>query len=171
MVSRIDFSTGPQKAEQVLDVLVSMLSSPTFFNKFITALPITRICLLLLGDKPQPLVACQVLRIIEISIRMSPSFTRKFELISGWTVLKTVLPGCWDVNVNAAAFDVLLGRNPTSKAKVDDNSAVVCQQLIPTILSALQVGLNSVAHRCAIDVELDVIDGSWLAALCCRCIS
>ncbi|KAF9062084.1 hypothetical protein BDP27DRAFT_1428288 [Rhodocollybia butyracea] len=37
-------------------------------------------------------------------------FLRKFELISGWNVLKTVLPGCWSSNVNELAFDVLLGR-------------------------------------------------------------
>ncbi|RDB25611.1 Beige 1 [Hypsizygus marmoreus] len=41
---------------------------------------------------------------------ISPSFSRKFELISGWSVLKTVLPYCWDPRVNEAAFDVLLGR-------------------------------------------------------------
>ncbi|KAF9014685.1 beach-domain-containing protein [Hymenopellis radicata] len=154
IISRIDYSNAPQKAEQVLEIFVSLLSNLNFYNKFITALPVTRICLLLIGDRPQPFVATQVLRIIAISIRISASFTRKFELISGWSVLKTVLPECWDSAVNEAAFDVLLGRTPKSgKSRMDSENAVICPQIVPTILSALQTGLRSVGDNCGVSDE------------------
>ncbi|KAF9029661.1 hypothetical protein BDZ89DRAFT_1159737 [Hymenopellis radicata] len=156
IISRIDYSNAPQKAEQVLEIFVSLLSNLDFYNKIITALPVMRICLLLIGDRPQPFVATQVLRIIAISIRISVSFTRKFELISGWSVLKTALPECWDSAVNEAAFDVLLGRTPKSgKSRMDQDSenTVICPQIVPTILSALQTGLRSVVDNCGVSDE------------------
>ncbi|KAF9006328.1 hypothetical protein BDZ89DRAFT_1144797 [Hymenopellis radicata] len=161
IISRIDYSNAPQKAEQVLEIFVSLLSNLNFYNKFITALPVMRICLLLIGDRPQPFVATQVLRIIAISIRISVSFKRKFELISGWSVLKTALPECWDSAVNEAAFDVLLGRTPKSgKSRMDSENAVICPQIVPTILSALQTGLRSVVDNCGVSDEGG--DGTFL---------
>ncbi|KAF8995525.1 hypothetical protein BDZ89DRAFT_1261670 [Hymenopellis radicata] len=149
------------KAEQVLEIFVSLLSNLNFYNKFITALPVMRICLLLIGDRPQQFVATQVLRIIAISIRISVSFKRKFGLISGWSVLKTALPECWDSAVNEAAFDVLLGRTPKSgKSRMDSENAVICPQIVPTILSALQTGLRSVVDNCGVSDEGG--DGTFL---------
>ncbi|KAG7440786.1 beach-domain-containing protein [Guyanagaster necrorhizus] len=162
MVSRIDYKDVRQKAEQVLELLVSLLLVPTFYNKFITALPITRICLLLLGDKPQPFVANQVLLIIGISVKMSASFTRKFELISGWNILKTVLPMCWDPSVNEAAFDILLGRTGITKIDTQGHNAVVCPQIVPAIFAALQTGLGTVGNNCTISEEGGMPNGfSW----------
>ncbi len=153
MISRIDYKDVRQKAEQVLELLVSLLFVPTFYNKFITALPVTRICLLLLGDKPQPFVANQVLLIIGISVKMSASFTRKFELISGWSILKTVLPTCWDPSVNEAAFDILLGRTGTTKVDAQGHNAVICPQIVPAIFAALHTGLGTVGNNCTIYEE------------------
>jgi len=93
---------------------------PTHYAKFVTALPLTRICLLLLRDRPSPLVATQILRLIGISTDASyASFSCKFELVGGWSVLKTVLPSSWDPAVNEVAFNLLLGRL--------DKKAVECQ--------------------------------------------
>ncbi|KAK0186450.1 beach-domain-containing protein [Armillaria mellea] len=162
MISRIDYKDVLQKAEQVLELLVSLLLVPTFYNKFITALPVTRICLLLLGDKPQPFVANQVLLIIGISVKMSASFTRKFELISGWSILKTVLPACWDPSVNEAAFDILLGRTGTTKVDSQGHNAVICPQIVPAIFSALHTGLGTVGNNCTISEEDEMPNSfSW----------
>ncbi|KAK0199746.1 beach-domain-containing protein [Desarmillaria ectypa] len=161
-ISRIDYKNVRQKAEQVLELLVSLLLVPTFYNKFITALPVTRICLLLLGDKPQPFVANQVLLIIGISVKISASFTRKFELISGWSILKTVLPTCWDPSVNEAAFDILLGRTGTTKVDTQGHNAVICPQIVPAIFAALHTGLDAVGNNCTISEEDETPNGfSW----------
>ncbi|KIK63270.1 hypothetical protein GYMLUDRAFT_196894 [Collybiopsis luxurians FD-317 M1] len=156
VISRFDFKDGREKAEQVLVILTSILCIPACYSKFITALPITRICLLLLGDKPSPLIATQILTIIGISISTSISFSRKFELISGWNVLKTVLPTCWGPEVNRVAFDVLLGRLLANGEKIAAESqelVVVCPQMIPIILSALKAGLSAVAKNCEINED------------------
>jgi hypothetical protein len=58
------------------------LSSTTYFTKFMTVLPLTRICLLLLGDRPSPVVASQVLLLIGISLCCSSSFRRKLSLLA-----------------------------------------------------------------------------------------
>ncbi|PPQ94175.1 hypothetical protein CVT25_003811 [Psilocybe cyanescens] len=111
VISRFEFKVPPrEKAEHVLALLVQIIGAQPYYTKFTTALPMTRILLLLLGDRPSSHVAAQILNMISISIRVSNSFSRKFELVSGWSVLKTVLPNVWDPAVNKAAFDLLLGR-------------------------------------------------------------
>lgn len=157
IISRFDYKDGREKAEQVLVILTSILCIPACYSKFVAALPITRICLLLLGDKPSPLVATKILTIIGISISNSISFLRKFELITGWNVLKTVLPPCWGPTVNEVAFDVLLGRLlPNGERNADNGDyAVVCPQMVPVILAALQAGLSAVAKNCEVVEELD----------------
>lgn len=133
-----------QQAEQVFDMFISVLNTPTLFAKFSAALPVTRICLLLLGDKPSPAIATHVLNLLSLSIRSTTSFVRKFELVSGWSVLKNILPGCWDKNVNEAAMDLFLGRmENSSKEKKESQTSVMCPNMAPVILSALQTGLNT----------------------------
>ncbi|KAF5354041.1 hypothetical protein D9756_006953 [Leucocoprinus leucothites] len=141
--SRIDFSTSRGKSEQVLQSLVSILSVKEYYNKFVASLPLTRICLLLLGNSPSPAVATQILRLLNISIGFSTSFIRKFELVSGWNVLKTVLPFSWDAEVNDTAFALLIGREEVSGSQPE--GSIRCSQILPTILAALQSGLSTVA--------------------------
>ncbi|KAF8652783.1 hypothetical protein AX16_004175 [Volvariella volvacea WC 439] len=59
-----------ERAEQILEILVSILSVPSYYNKFVAALPLTRICLLLLGEKPTSVIATQILLLIGISMTM-----------------------------------------------------------------------------------------------------
>jgi hypothetical protein len=151
ILSRIDYKDPRDKAEQVLEVLISLLSVPALYEKFTAVLPLTRICLLLLGDKPTSVVANQILVLIAVSNRVSASFSRKFELISGWSVLKTVLPSCWDPSVNEAALDILLGRLEDTKR---EPGTIVCPNIVPTIFCALQAGLGAIARNC------DVMEGT-----------
>jgi hypothetical protein len=153
VLSHIDLGHSREKAEQVLESLVTTLSSTTYFTKFTTVLPLTRICLLLLGDRPSPVVASQVLLLIGISLSCSSSFSRKFELVSGWSVLKTVIPFAWDPSVHEAAFDVLLGRVTQKKSTGPPSTTVVCPYIMPSIFCALQRGLNSIASRSYLSVD------------------
>ncbi|KAJ7720932.1 beach-domain-containing protein [Mycena metata] len=165
MLSRIDYESPRDKAEQVLEMLISLLAVPTLYNKFTAVLPLTRICILLLGDRPSPVIANQILVLIAISIQMSPAFTRKFELISGWSVLKTVLPSCWDPSVNEAALDVLLGRigegskSPALNGSGAGGITIACPNIVPTIFCALQAGLTSIARNC--EIIDDAPNSSW----------
>ncbi|OSD07923.1 beach-domain-containing protein [Trametes coccinea BRFM310] len=140
ILSRIDHQNAQYKAEQVFKMLVSLLDKPLLFNKFTAALPLTRICLLLLGDRPSPTTATLVLRLISIALGMSTSFNRKFELVSGWNVLKLVLPYAWDAQVQDAAFDVLLGR---SRDKREIVPTVVCPYIVPAVFSSLKMALDN----------------------------
>lgn len=156
---------------------MDILPSRHYYLKFTSTLPMARICLLLLGDRPSPLVATQILNLIGLSIQMSSSFNRKFELISGWLVLKTVLPSVWDPQINRAAFDLLLGRfavdigpsTPTpssasssksrfkSKQPKAPSTTVSCTHILPIIISALQTGLTAVNHCYIADDEEGMI--------------
>lgn len=142
-ISRIDRTHSREKAEQVLEALISMLSTPTSLTKFASALPLTRICLLLLGEHPAPCVTTQVLLLIGLALRASSSFNRKFELVSGWTVLRQALPGSWAPNVHAAAFDVLLGRMGDSDKKAHEERipTVSCPYIVPAIFASLHHSL------------------------------
>ena len=169
IISRFEFKTPPrEKAEHVLILLVQILGSQPYYTKFTSALPITRIILLLLGDRPSSIVAVQTLNLIGISIRVSSAFSRKFELVSGWNVLRTILPAVWDPEINRTAFDLLLGRTnvslggggsqaptPTSATRREEkertmSTTVSCTHILPTIISALQTGLIAVANNCHI---------------------
>ncbi|KAJ7579061.1 beach-domain-containing protein [Mycena floridula] len=164
-VSRIDHQDGPEKAQLVLELLISMLSIPAFYSNFTAALPLTRICMLLLGDKPSSFVATQILLMLAISVNKTQTFIRKFELISGWNVLKTVLPSCWDPGVNEAAMDVLLGRvnsqqNTNGNGNGHFTSDVKCSAILPTILCALQAGLSSAAKNCQASDDAEFLTGA-----------
>ncbi len=121
-------------------MFISILDNPSMFNKFTASLPLTRICLLLLGDRPSPLTATLVLRMISTALGVSTSFSRKFELVSGWNILKLVLPFAWDATVQDAAFDVLLGR---SRDKREIVPTVICPHIVPAIFSSLKMGLDN----------------------------
>ncbi|KAI0067044.1 beach-domain-containing protein [Artomyces pyxidatus] len=146
-ISRIDHTHAREKAEQVLEMFISVLSvSSDCYNRFSAALPLTRICILLLGDRPSPFVATQILRLIGVSLTVSRSFSRKFELVSGWTILKVVLPHVWDASVHTAAFQILLG--PSGEPENASGEPVVsCPSILPAILGALSRTLVAAAHQ------------------------
>jgi hypothetical protein len=102
---------------------------------------VTRIYLLLLGDRPSSFVAKQVLDLITISLNRTKSFSRKFELVSGWTILNTVLPLVWDVNIHSVAFRILLDRTQ------DQGPVVACPYILPAILSSLNRILVTIAQE------------------------
>jgi hypothetical protein len=108
--------------------------------RFSAALPLTRIYLLLLGDKPSSFVAKQVLDLIALSLNKSKSFGRKFELVSGWTIVKTVLPDVWDATIHATAFGILLDQDE------GQGPFVTCSHIFPAILGSLTRLLAIVAH-------------------------
>ncbi|KAI0002519.1 beach-domain-containing protein [Russula compacta] len=159
VLSRFDHDRGREKAEQLLEVFVSIISeSADCYTRFSIALPVTRIYLLLLGDRSSSFVAKQVLDLITISLNRSKSFSRKFELVSGWTILKTVLPCVWDVDIHSAVFGILL-----DQAK-DQGPVVACSHILPAILSSLTRMLVAVAQDQGIEVnENDGQDGRSVA--------
>jgi hypothetical protein len=124
-----------------------MSESADCYTRFSVALPVTRIYLLLLGDRPSPFVSKQVLDLITVSLKRSKTFSRKFELVSGWAVLKTVLPRAWDANVHSAAFGILLDQTQ------DQGPVVTCSHILPTILSTLTRMLVAVAQINTQDIE------------------
>lgn len=152
--SRIDLGSFRGKCEQILQLLVSLLSVKQYYSKFVAALPLTRICLLLLGNHPSPAVSVQLLKLLDISIGFSTSFIRKFELVSGWSVVKTILPYSWNAEVNDAAFNLLMGHTEASSSQ-KDGPKINCPQIAPTILSALQAGLVAVASSAHLPDDAD----------------
>jgi len=108
-----------------------MSGSTECYTRFAVALPVTRIYLLLLGDRPSSFVAKQVLNLITISLNKSKSFSRKFELVSGWTILKTILPHVWDDNIHPVAFGMLTDQTQ------DQGTVVACPHILPAILGSL----------------------------------
>ena len=168
--------TSPRaNAEKILELLVQILSEPdttqhgnqpSRYHKFTSSLPMNRILLLLLGERPTSHTAALILRLISIGVARSSTFTRKFELVSGWNILKVVISSTsvWDTEVDAAAWDLLLGKlavvagsgasTPTSanvrKEKLrqaQKDTEVCCPQVLPTIFCALGAGLVTVADR------------------------
>ncbi|KAH8809671.1 beach-domain-containing protein [Flagelloscypha sp. PMI_526] len=135
-------ATKLSKAILVLSMFVNLLSSPTNFAKFSNALPVTRIVLLLLGDKPTSIIAQHVLALLTLGVKTSPSFARKFELVSGWNVLKSVLTneGVWDLDVQNACVDVLLGRMKEEREK--GATVIVCPNMAGVILTCVKAGLR-----------------------------
>ena len=120
---------------------------------------------------------------------MSSSFNRKFELVSGWSVLKTVLPPVWDPQINKAAFDLLLGRlsvdiGPSSPGTPSSGSSskprssktkqpkapsttVSCTHILPIIVLALQTGLIAVNHCYMVDDDEGILTDVDLINFCC----
>lgn len=144
VVSQLEITDARRRAEQVFEMLVAILETSANFTKFTSSLPMTRICLLLLGDRPTPLVATLVLRMIQISLKVSVTFSRKFELVSGWNTLKTVLPYAWSPRVQTAAFDVLLGGAYSTQSS---QLVLVCPHMLPVILSCLKFELDILSGR------------------------
>lgn len=138
-MSRFEVTDSRLRAEQIFQVLINVLQSPTAFNKFTTALPLTRICLLLLGERPSSPTATNILRLIEKSLKVSSVFIRKFELVSGWNTLKTVIPQAWSPSVQSAVFDVLLGGGYSAQSA---DLVVVCPHMLPVILACLRLQLE-----------------------------
>jgi hypothetical protein len=139
VISVVDRIHSHDKAELVLDAFISILSSPTHYNKLAAALPLARVCLLLLGDRPSSFIVCGVLKLLGLCLAASSSFSRKFELVSGWSILKTVVPRAWDTQVQTATFDILLGRNSRAREdKTNDLKTVVCPHICPTIFASLR---------------------------------
>jgi len=146
VISRIDHDHTREKAERVLEMLVSILSdSRECFMRFAAALPLTRICLLLIGHRSSSTVATEILKLLDISLNTSRSFSRKFELVSGWTILKSVLPYAWDSNVHAVAFRILLGGQGSRAQSPGGVPVVVCPNIMPAILASLNKELQTIA--------------------------
>ena len=148
IASRVDVTGAREKAEQVLEALVYIVSTPAHLERLSAALPISRVCLLLLGEHPSPVVASQILILIGLVLNSAPAFNRKFELVSGWSILKSVIPGAWDPSVHVAAFDLLLGRvfivgQPQSHGP----PTIKCPHILPTILASLAHGLETIISR------------------------
>ena len=147
-VSQIDNTRTRDKAHEVLTVFVSILGTGSNLAKLSAALPLPRICLLLLGDHPTSIIATQILTIISLAQKSSTSFSRKFELVSGWTVLKVALPSAWNTEVQAVAFDILLGRTAGQERtpNTQRNPIIACSQIAPAIFAALDYGLAAVVR-------------------------
>ncbi|KAH9042628.1 beach-domain-containing protein [Lactarius pseudohatsudake] len=141
VLSQIDNDRSREKAEQLFEAFVSILSdSPELLYAVFCHPSSYSYYLLLLGDKPSSFVAKQVLDLIALSLNKSKSFSRKFELVSGWTIVKTVLPDAWDSNVHAAAFGILLGQNGGQVP------FVTCSHIFPAIMGSLTRLLAIEAH-------------------------
>lgn len=123
--------------------------TPSNFTKLTTYLPLPRIYLLLLGENPTPFIASRVLRLIQLSLASTGNFGRKFELVSGWSVLRIVLPNAWDEEVRVVCFDMLMGRQwadiPKGKGNQEDWTIVVCPNIVPAIFGALQTSLDIIS--------------------------
>lgn len=101
--------------------------------------------LLLLGDHPTSIVTSQSLILLGLILNASPSFNRKFELVSGWAALKIIMPPAWDPSVHVAAFDLLLGRvYVTGKSQASGPVKIICPYILPAILTSLNYGLEKV---------------------------
>jgi hypothetical protein len=116
----------------VLIAFVSLLHPANHLKRFMATLPFSRTCLLLLGERPTPAIATQVLLLLKDALISSTSYIRKFELVNGWLVLRFVLPQAWSPSVHAAAFDILLG----PKHIPSSDSKLVCAQIFPAILAS-----------------------------------
>lgn len=121
-------------------MFVALLQSQPAFATFATSLPYTTVCLLLLGDRPSPSIAAEVLHLVELGMRYIPSFVRKFELASGWSTLKNVLPYAWAPIVQKIVFQVMVGY-----AAPEGHTVLACPQMIPIIFTVLQSELIALA--------------------------
>ncbi|KAH7912895.1 hypothetical protein BJ138DRAFT_1124827 [Hygrophoropsis aurantiaca] len=139
-------SQHPQKAELVLEALVSLLRIPTLYAKFGEAIPVARICLLLLGGRPSSSIAALVLSLVGLSITTSPSFGKKFDMARGWAILRIVLPPVWDGRLHEAALDLLLGRTTGRESGILDSQVVSCPQVALVILAALRQGVIEITQ-------------------------
>ncbi|KAI9451783.1 beach-domain-containing protein [Russula earlei] len=158
VLSWLDRDRSREMAEQLLEVFVSIVSESTdCYTRFSAALPVTRIYLLLLGDRPSSFVAKQVLDLITISLKRSKSFSRKFELVSGWAFLKAVLPQAWDFSVHSALFNILLDQTQ------DQTPVVICPHVVPVILNTLTRMLVAVAKNHLQGIEVNENDERLVA--------
>ncbi|KAG1874893.1 beach-domain-containing protein [Suillus subluteus] len=120
------------KAEQVLEALVSMMRIPSLHSKLAGTLPMPRICLLLLGSQPSAHTACQP------HCHLAKTSTRP----GGWGILKTVLPRVWDRSVHDAALDILPGR-PGDRSSDDSGSPQMLSVFLFALYQGLSIGNNN----------------------------
>lgn len=73
------------------------------------------------------------------------SFSRRLETVNFFSTLKVVLPRGWDVTVQTAVFDILLGRlsGPTSPT-IRRVPTVACPQVLPSILAVVEARLQDI---------------------------
>ena len=73
---------------------------------------------------------------VQLGMTFIPSFARKFELASGWSSLRNILPHAWSAGVQSVSFLVLVGLG---------QETLGCVQMLPVILAALQAELDAVS--------------------------
>lgn len=145
-MSRIDRVYSHEKAALVFRAFISILEVDTNIAKLNAALPSARIAILLLGSSPSGTVASLILRMVGLHLAAFGTFLRKLELANFWQILKQVLPPAWDVNVHAAAFDLLLGRYKAS-VLTHGGDTVKCAPILPCIMASLEYGLDRMLER------------------------
>lgn len=158
-MSHFDRVHAHEKAEQVLEAFISILSSDSHLVKFNTALPVARICILLLGPSPSSVVASQILALVNRLLGAYSNFSRKLELVSFWAILKAVLPVAWNPMVHVAAFDLLLGRSTSSIPVSSAQPGVKCPHILPAILASLDRGLDVLVQRATFPPRADLHEG------------
>ncbi|KIK26284.1 hypothetical protein PISMIDRAFT_271223 [Pisolithus microcarpus 441] len=130
-----------ERVKQLLDAVISLLRIPSMYARVSESVPLTRVVLLWVTEDLSPSVACQVLSVIGIGLIFSSSFGKKFELLSGWGLLRKRLPPVWNEELHRAAVELLLqpaaGASPSKNA----SQSIRCPQILPVILVALRCGL------------------------------
>ncbi|KIY61316.1 hypothetical protein CYLTODRAFT_415522 [Cylindrobasidium torrendii FP15055 ss-10] len=108
-ISWIDLTFSPRKAELLLDMSLD-ITVESYIAKFAPALQWIGFvsCYWAISLRHSLLLA--FLRLIQLAIRSSTSFSRNLELISGRSVLKIVLAEAWDSDVNRLAPGVIRGQ-------------------------------------------------------------
>ncbi|KAG8936117.1 hypothetical protein FRC02_004435 [Tulasnella sp. 418] len=160
VINTLEKGVAHDRAEQVLEAFVNILTSSIHMNKFKSVLPLSRICLLLLGSNPTPVVASLVLALVNTVLIRDPSYARKLDYASVWDVFLSVLPGAWDPQVHVAAFDILLGRRTSEDQPQSTARTVACPQIFPAILAALDQGLRSLMNTPFMDHDSAQVDAS-----------
>ncbi|KAG8984948.1 hypothetical protein FRB94_005904 [Tulasnella sp. JGI-2019a] len=146
-VTPIEQSNSRERAERILDGLIALLDTEVYLTKFRTAVPTARVCTLLLGTRPRPVVIAQILHLATMILRDELDFVRKLESAHFFSLLKMNLPRAWDVTVHVAAFDLLLGRANASATPTPMTAPVVsCPQILPAIFATLEATLVNIAR-------------------------
>lgn len=131
-------------------MLIDILDSKLHLEKFQLSLPASRICLLLLGPRPNSTVAAQVLNLVATLTRAYPHTPRKLELTHFWISLKSVLPSAWDPSVHVATFDLFLGRGWNNLGSQPTSTpGIACPHIFPAILACLEHGLDVLVNSAA----------------------
>ncbi|KAG8883750.1 hypothetical protein FRB97_005924 [Tulasnella sp. 331] len=147
-VTPIEQSDSTRRAERVLDGLIALLHNEVYMTKFKASVPTARVCTLLLGSRPRPVVTAQILHLAGMILRDDPDFGRKLDAAHFFSLLKSVVPQSWDITVYIAAFDLLLGRSTASvRSPTPAVPTVSCPQILPAIFATLEAALMEIVHR------------------------